>query len=56
MLYIVVYCSVADPDPHRSAFFWKPDLDPHQSEKLDPDPHSSQNSGALEPWTPKMEA
>jgi hypothetical protein len=27
--------------------FQDPDTDPHQSEKLDPEPHQSQNSGAV---------
>ncbi len=46
---------VANPDPH---YFAKPDLDPPQSEKSDPDP--LQTSGAVEvhgePWTLTMEA
>jgi hypothetical protein len=28
--------------------FKDPDTDPHQSEKLDPEPHQSQNSGDVE--------
>ncbi len=34
-----------DPDLHRSVLFWKPDPDPepYQNEKLDPDPHQTQN-------------
>ncbi len=31
-----------------SAYFGKPDPYPHRNEKLDPDPHHSQNSGAVE--------
>ncbi len=38
----------ADPDQRGSALLEKLDTDTHLSKKLDPDPHSSQNSGALE--------
>jgi hypothetical protein len=38
-LTLVVWISVADPDPHQSD---KLDPDPHQSDKQDPDPHQSE--------------
>ncbi len=47
--------NVADPGPHGSVSFENPYMDPHQSEKLNPNTHQSKNLGAVETHNEALE-